>query len=202
MLTLCWNGESRRGTYLHFPHLCHHEGYWASPADLNIVCLTSGSVSVEWNKIELLNTETVKQTRPQLPQSYLRHLRANPCCFSTQLLLLLLHLRVRFGPQVIRDDLVAEHWDSLLGEFLSGKDRRGWKVTSERRVRRKEPKVLTAKSSSRSGESSSGMMTWWRNEGVFSFLSSLLIVFSWPDSRAKLSKTEGLLENNHTLRHQ
>lgn len=52
------------------------------------------------------------------PPSHLRHLWADPGSLSTQLLLLLLYLRVRFGSQVVWDDLVAEHRDSLLGEFL------------------------------------------------------------------------------------
>lgn len=58
--------------------------------------------------------------------------------------------------------------------------------------------ILTAKSSSRSGDRSSGIITWLRKDGVLSFFSSLLIVFNWPDRRAKLSKTEGL---NQTKTH-
>lgn len=39
-------------------------------------------------------------------------------------------------------------------------------------------------------------MTWLRKDGVFSFLRSLLIVFSCPDSSAKLSNTDGLNSRN------
>lgn len=56
--------------------------------------------------------------------------------------------------------------------------------------------ILTAKSSSRSGDRSSGIITCVRKDGVFSFLSSLLIVFNWPDKSAKLSKTDGLSDKN------
>lgn len=55
--------------------------------------------------------------------------------------------------------------------------------------------TLTAKSSSRSGDRRSGIITWLRKDGVFSFLSSLLMVFNWPDRSAKLSSTEGLKNN-------
>lgn len=50
----------------------------------------------------------------------LRHLWADPRRLYTQLLLLLLHLRVRLGPQVVRYNLMAEHWDAQLREFLQG----------------------------------------------------------------------------------
>lgn len=47
-------------------------------------------------------------------------------------------------------------------------------------------------SSSRSGDSTKGMITWFRNSGVFSCFSTLFKVFSCPESNAKLSRTEGL----------
>lgn len=62
-----------------------------------------------------------------------------------------------------------------------------WSVWKKSRSR-----TLTAKSSSRSGDRRSGIITWFRKDGVFSFLSSLLMVFNWPDRRAKLSSTVGL----------
>lgn len=51
---------------------------------------------------------------------------------------------------------------------------------------------LTMISSSRSGDSTRGMITWFRNSGVFSCFSTLFKVFSCPESNAKLSRTEGL----------
>lgn len=52
--------------------------------------------------------------------------------------------------------------------------------------------LLTMRSSSRSGDSTRGMMTWLRNSGVFSCFKTLFRVFNCPDSSAKLSRTEGL----------
>lgn len=52
--------------------------------------------------------------------------------------------------------------------------------------------VLTMISSSRSGDSTRGMITWLRIRGVFSCFSTLFSVFNWPESSAKLSSTEGL----------
>lgn len=52
--------------------------------------------------------------------------------------------------------------------------------------------VLTMISSSRSGDSTRGMMTWLRSSGVFSCFNTLFSVFSCPESSAKLSSTEGL----------
>lgn len=51
---------------------------------------------------------------------------------------------------------------------------------------------LTMRSSSRSGDSTRGMMTWFRNSGVFSCFKTLFRVFNCPESNAKLSRTEGL----------
>lgn len=51
---------------------------------------------------------------------------------------------------------------------------------------------LTMISSSRSGDSTRGMITWFRSSGVFSCFSTLFKVFSCPESNAKLSRTEGL----------
>ena len=45
---------------------------------------------------------------------YLGRLWAEPSCLSTELLLHLLHLRVRLSPQVVRDDLMTEHRHPLL----------------------------------------------------------------------------------------
>lgn len=108
----------------------------------------------------------------------LRHIGADARRLRTQLFLLLLHLGVRFGPQVVGDNLVAEHRDALLREFL-----RASRDSSETAPRETHGHVcaaviLTARSSSRSGDRSSGIMTWLRKDGVFSFLSSLLMVFS------------------------
>lgn len=60
-------------------------------------------------------------------QTNLGHIGANTCCLCTQRFLLLLHLWVRFGPQVVRYDLMAEHWNALLREFL-----RAGKQTAQR----------------------------------------------------------------------
>ena len=127
---------------------------------------------------------------------YLCHLRAYTCGLCTQLFLLLLHLWIRLGPQVVWHNLVAEYRDTLLCEFLTENKQMWWMARSETLQWLWEWKILTAKSSSRSGDRSRGIMTWLRKDGVFSFLSSLLIVFSWPDKRAKLSKTWGLSDKN------
>lgn len=59
--------------------------------------------------------------------------------------------------------------------------------------------TLTVRSSSGFWDSTRGMMTWLRNDGVLSFFSILLMVFSWPDRRPKLSRTLGLRERaTHT----
>lgn len=52
---------------------------------------------------------------------------------------------------------------------------------------------LTIRSSSRSGDNTRGMMTWLRNSGVFSCFKTLFRVFNCPESKAKLSRTEGLV---------
>lgn len=44
----------------------------------------------------------------------------NTRCLCAQLLLLLLHLRIRLRPQIVWYDLVAKHWDALLCKFLRG----------------------------------------------------------------------------------
>lgn len=49
---------------------------------------------------------------------YLCHLRSYPGSFCTQLFLLLLHLWIRLGAQVIRHNLMAEHRHALLCQFL------------------------------------------------------------------------------------
>lgn len=131
--------------------------------------------------------------------SDLCHLRANPCCLHTQLFLLLLHLWIRLSPQVVWNNLMAEHRDALLSEFLWGEQAEPETDRSERCLQspiRGAECRLTAKSSSRSGDRSRGIMTWLRKDGVFSFLSSLLMVFSWLESRAKLSRTDGLNDTN------
>ena len=55
------------------------------------------------------------------------------------------------------------------------------------------PLPLTMRSSSRSGDSTRGMMTWLRNSGVFSCFKTLFRVFNCPESKAKLSRTDGLV---------
>lgn len=56
-------------------------------------------------------------------------------------------------------------------------------------------------SSSRSGDSTRGMITWFRNSGVFSCFSTLFKVFSCPESNAKLSRTEGLGKQRKRIEH-
>lgn len=60
---------------------------------------------------------------------------------------------------------------------------------------------LTMISSSRSGDSTRGMITWFRSSGVFSFFRTLFKVFSCPESKAKLSRTEGLEKQIKKIKH-
>lgn len=62
--------------------------------------------------------EKTKSPVIRLSRTHLRNLDTDACCLCTQLLFLLLHLWVGLGPQVVRDNLMAEHWEALLCEFL------------------------------------------------------------------------------------
>lgn len=61
------------------------------------------------------------------------------------------------------------------------------------------PSVCRMISSSRSGDSTKGMITWFRNSGVFSCFSTLFKVFSCPESNAKLSRTEGHVSRSYSF---
>ena len=56
-----------------------------------------------------------RKTKSRLADPYLSRLWAESSRLSTELLLQLLHLGVRLRPQVVRDDLMAEHRHPLLG---------------------------------------------------------------------------------------